>query len=167
MKSLVTKLAVVLAVFAFPLAAVAQADGASPDAAAAEAPEGKKKSLSAMRREVWKFEEDFYAIYNEMNDEKEYDVRCFYETPTGSRIKNHICRANFITNAYSASAVRKRSNANRRANADDDPQIAAKKAVFEEKLQSYIGENPELQNAFVKYSTARAEFMKRANRNGS
>ena len=69
-----------------------------------------QKSKSEMRRDVFQAEEDFYSVYNKLNDDKEYDVRCFYEKRTGTNIKNHVCRARFVTKAYSVHARRNRNN---------------------------------------------------------
>lgn len=141
---------------ACPLGALAQGQAEQP---IEETVVVGKQSMAEMRRQVWQYEEDFYSIYNKLNDDNEFDVRCFYETPTGTRIKNHVCRAKFITNAYSDNVGRKRISANRTSRQDDNPQVAAKTLQFQEKLETLVATDPELQAAFVRYSTARARFM--------
>ncbi len=126
-----------------------------------------EKSMSELRKEVFESEEDFYAIYNRLNDDDEYDVTCFYETPTGTRIKNHVCRARFISNAYSANAARGRNDVTRIANQDANPELVAKTAKFQEKLELLINENADLQAALVRYNTARARFMAERDKNGN
>ena len=88
MKPTRTILALFVAVLALPMAAIGQDEEASTEIVVIG-----QKSLAEIRRDVFEAEEDFYALFNKLNDEKDYDVRCFYEKPTGTRIKNHVCRA--------------------------------------------------------------------------
>ena len=122
-----------------------------------------EKSLSQLRNDLFSAEEDFYALYNELNDEDEYDVTCFYETPTGTRIKNHVCRAKFIAAGYAREASRRRMDVSRVANQDSDAAMAEKTARFQEKLETLITANPELQTALARYNNARAQFDVRNN----
>lgn len=118
-----------------------------------------EKSLAELRREVYQAEEDFYALYNKLNDDNEYDVRCFYETATGTHIENHVCRARFVSKAFSAHAARNRNDMSRVANQDSNPAFAAKTAKYQEKLETLIAANPELQEALIRYNTLRAQFV--------
>ena len=126
-----------------------------------------QKSLAEWRRDVFQAEEDFYSLYNKLNDEKEYDVRCFYEKPTGTNIKNHVCRARFVTKAYAGHARRNRNDLSRIANQDAIPVPAEKTARFQEKMETLIAANPELQAALVQYNTLRAQFMAKREENAS
>jgi len=164
MKPTHTILALFVAVLALPMAAVGQDEEASTGVASNDETIEDivgvgQKSLADLRRDVFQSEEDFYSLYNKLNDDKEYDVRCFYERPTGTRMKNHVCRAKFVTKAYSAHAARNRNDLTRVANQDANPVIAEKSAKFQEKLETLIAANPELQAALVRYNTARARFM--------
>jgi hypothetical protein len=118
-----------------------------------------QKSMTSLRREVFQAEEDFYSLYNELNDDREYDVSCFYERATGTNIKNHVCRARFVTKAYSAHAARNRNDVTRVANQDANPVMAEKTAKFQEKLETLVAANPDLQAALIRYNTARAVFL--------
>ena len=62
------------------------------------------KSLNTLKQAVFRAEEVFFDLFRLLNDDEEYDIRCFYETPTGTHIKKHVCRANFVTAATSAAA---------------------------------------------------------------
>ena len=159
MKQNRTILAIFVAVLALPLAAVGQDEGAEADQAMDEIVVVSQKSLSELRRDTYEAEEDFYAIYNKLNDEKEFDVRCFYEKPTGTNIKNHVCRAQFVTKAFERHARRNRNNLSSVANQDADPVLAEKTAKYQEKMESLMGSSPELQAAFVRYNDARVQFF--------
>ena len=142
MKSKYTIMALIGAFLALPLAATAQEQMASAETAREEVADVKKKSMGALRRELYKSEEEFYALYNKLNDDAEYDVSCFYETPTGTRQKNHVCRAKFVTDSYGAHAARNRGDVSRVANQDANPLLAQKMETFQAKIETLVGSNP-------------------------
>lgn len=154
-----TILALFVAVLALPMAAVGQDEDASKEMANDGTVVVSQKSLSELRRDTYEAEEEFYAIYNKLNDEKEYDVRCRYEKSTGTNIKNHVCRAQFVTKAFERHARRNRNNLSSVANQDADPILAEKTARYQEKMETLIASNPELQEAFVRYNDARVQFF--------
>lgn len=172
MKLTHTVLALFVAVLALPMAAVGQDEEASTEVASDdEAIEDivvvGQKSRAGLRRDVFEAEEDFYSVYNKLNDDKEYDVRCFYEKPTGTNIKNHVCRARFVTKTFERHARRNRNNLSRVANQDATPVPAEKTAKFQEKMETLIATNPELQAALVRYNTLRAQFTAEREENAS
>ena len=161
-----------LFVAALPMAAVGQDEEASTgvtsnDETIEDNVIVAQKSLAELRRDTFQAEEDFYALYNKLNDDKEYDVRCFYEKPTGTNIKNHVCRARFVTKAYERHARRNRNDVTRIANQDASPVPAEKTARFQEIMETLIAANPELQAALVRYNTARAQFFAKRQENAS
>ena len=156
-----------LSVAAFPIAAVGQDEGASNDETSEDNVVVDQRSQSDLRKDAYKAEEDFYSVYNKLNDEKEYDVRCFYEKPTGTNIKNHVCRARFVTNAYDKHARRNRNNLSRVANQDAIPVPEEKTARYQEIMETLIAADPELQAALVRYNTAQARFMAKREENAS
>ncbi len=164
MKPTIKILALFIAVLALPMTALGQ-DGeasswvASNNETIDDIVVVGKKSVADLRRDVFKAEENFYSIYNKLNDDKDYDVRCFYEKPTGTRIKTHVCRARFVTQAFSSHASRNRNDISRVANQDANPVLAEKTAKYQEIMQTLIAANPELQAAFSRYNTARVQFF--------
>ena len=125
-----------------------------------------KKSLTELRADLYKSEEAFYELFNELNDDEDYDVDCFYERSTGTRIKNHVCRAKFVSDAFTAHAARNRGSVSRVANQSANPEFAKKSAIFEEKLGAAVASSPELQAALEKYNTARAQFATKRDNSG-
>ena len=164
MKLTPTILTLFVAVLALPMAAVGQDEEAtielaSNDETIDETVVVGQKSLAELRRDVYEAEEDFYSVYNKLNDDKEYDVHCFYEKPTGTHLKNHVCRARFVTKAFSSNTARNRNDLSRVANQNANPALAEKTAKFQVKLETLIDTNPELQAALVQYNTLRGQFM--------
>lgn len=126
-----------------------------------------QKSLAELRRDVYQAEEDYYEVFNSLNDEKDYNVRCFYEKASGTNIKNHVCRARFVTKAYSSHAARNGNDLSRVANQSANPEFARKTAKYQEKMETLIAEDEELRNALIHYNTLRSEFVAQREANGS
>ena len=154
MKLTHTLLALLVAVLALPMAAVGQDEEVSTENIVV----ASEKSLKGLRQDLWRSEDDFYSLYNKLNDDNLYDVRCVYEAPTGSRIKNQVCHPVFLSKAISRGAI------TRATNLDTNPVIADKMAKFREKLDTLIAANPELQATAVTYNTARARLMAQSER---
>lgn len=118
-----------------------------------------KKSLSELRSDYFDKEEAFYKLFNQLNEDRDYDVRCYYERRTGTRIKNHVCRAKFVSDAFSAHAARGSGNRmNSAATQDSDPEFVRKSEIFEQKLTAAVQSSPELQLALVELNEAREQF---------
>jgi hypothetical protein len=141
-------LALIVAVSALPMAAAGQADEAIDDIVVTG-----QKSTAALRRDMIQAEDDFYAIYNKLNDDNEYDVRCRYESPTGQRKKYRVCRPKFFSKA------RNREDLTRGVDPNTDPVIAEKLEKLQEKMETLTAANPELQEAMARYNSVRAEFV--------
>ena len=54
------------------------------------------KSLPSIRRELYRAEENVFAMFNSLNSKDEYDVQCDYVEPLGSRKRHHVCEPNFV-----------------------------------------------------------------------
>lgn len=149
--------ALIFAVLALPTAAVGQdeisRETAADNAAIESSAAASQKSMADLREDVWQSEDDFYTLYNKLNDDSLYDVRCSNEAPIGSRIKTHVCRPVFLLRALS------RGEINRMTNLEKNPAIAEKMARFREKLGTLIAANPELQAAADTFTSARALYM--------
>ena len=141
-------LAIFVTLSALPMVAVGQDEEAIDNIVTTG-----QKSKAALRRDLIRAEGDFYALYNKLNDDNEYDVRCFYEAPTGLRTRNQVCRPVFFSKA------RNRDDPTRRINPDTDRVIADKMVKLQEKLETLTAANPELQAAMARYNTARARLV--------
>lgn len=139
-----------IAVLALPAAAAGQDDEAADEIVVAS-----QKSTAALRRDLDRAEDDFYALYNELNEDDEFDIRCSYEAPTGVRKKTKLCRPAFF------SKDRGREDKTRRINPETDPVLSAKLDELQENLESLVAANPELQAAMIRYNTARARLVAR------
>ena len=117
------------------------------------------KSLNTFRQAIFRAEENFFDLFSSLNDEEEYDIRCFYETPTGTHIRRHVCRANFVTDATSAEAATIRTRGPRYPVQDAKTVIMQKKRKLREKMETLVSSNPELLKALNNYTNAKQEYV--------
>ena len=57
------------------------------------------EKLSVMRAELVKLEDQFYAEYNKLNTDRQYDVVCRMEAYTGSHLLSRVCEPAFVAGA--------------------------------------------------------------------
>ena len=113
------------------------------------------KPLHALRREVYLAEENFFDVFSSINEDDEYDVRCFYEIPSFTHIRRHVCRANFVIDATSAQAEGWRTEGPRRPIVPAAWKIRTKKKRLGELMEVLIAEHPELLQALGEYTDRR------------
>ena len=75
-------------------------DGA-PQAAPAAMDEAliQGKSLRELRLEIYKAEDRFYALYNQVNTKHLYDIHCTVSATTGTRLEARVCTPVFVDRA--------------------------------------------------------------------
>jgi len=114
-----------------------------------------QKPLHALRREVYRAEEDFFEVFSAINEDDDYDVRCYYEIPSFTHIRRHVCRANFVIDATSAESraffSENIGNFSRPARIE----IERKKKRLQELMETLIADRPDLLQALNKYTNAK------------
>jgi hypothetical protein len=115
-------------------------------------------SLGALRREVYKAEEKFFDIFNSLNQDFEYDVNCYFEVPSFTHIRHHVCRANFVVEATSVQYVEWRTRGPRYPTVPPELVIAKKKKLLRQKMEALVAEHPELLQALTEYTGKRTTF---------
>jgi hypothetical protein len=56
-------------------------------------------ALQRMRAELVALEDRFYALYNQLNKNNDFDVHCRSEAPLGTHIRNRICKVAYVEEA--------------------------------------------------------------------
>jgi hypothetical protein len=110
------------------------------------------KPLHALRREVYRAEQNFFDVFNSLNEDDEYDVRCFYEIPSFTHIRRHVCRARFVSDATSAESAPWFSEQVGAINRPASIVIQRKKKRLREIIEALVAEHPELLQALSEYS---------------
>jgi hypothetical protein len=113
------------------------------------------KPLGALRRDVYKSEENFFDLFNSLNQGFEYDVNCYYEVPSFTHIRRHVCRANFVVEATSVQYVEIRTRGPRYPTVPPELVIAKKKKILRQKMEALVAEHPELLQALTEYTSKR------------
>lgn len=117
-----------------------------------------EKSVSDLRRDVYKAEENFFDLFNSLNQDFEYDVNCYYEVPTGTHLRRHVCKANFVVEATSVQYVELRTRGPRYPTLPPDLVIAKKKKLLRQKMEALVAEHPELLQALTEYTNTRTKL---------
>lgn len=117
------------------------------------------KSLGTLRQAIFRAEENFFDLFSSLNDDDDFDIRCFYETPSGTHIRRHVCRANFVTDATSAEAATIRTRGPRYPVQDAETVIMQKKRELRVKMETLIASSPELLEALNNYTNAKQEYV--------
>lgn len=63
-----------------------------------------KKSLRQLRLELFAAEDRAYELFNELNGDDDYDIHCYREAQTGSRILRRVCRTQYELDATAEAA---------------------------------------------------------------
>jgi len=114
-----------------------------------------EKSVNELRRDVYKAEENFFDLFSSLNQDFEYDVNCYYEVPTGTHLRRHVCRANFVVEATSVQYVELRTRGPRYPTLPPELVIAKKKKLLRQKMEALVAEHPELLRALTEYTNKR------------
>jgi hypothetical protein len=96
----------VMAILALAAARVAQAAAVSAVAETTELPEVKVEGrrLSQMRQDIIKAEDRFFAAFNELNKDDDFDMHCATQAPLGTHIQTRVCRVRFYEKAQEEEA---------------------------------------------------------------
>jgi hypothetical protein len=179
--------AVLSLVAVLPMRVLAQADAAAttPSAASSEEVEEVtvqgRKTLTQYRLEIEQARDEVFRRYNEANKGKDNDITCKDEQPTGSRMRQNVCRSEAENRAHAAAAfdfltglVRSAGNFNEAggapgtqvvANVDTgvaqgDGQSGQADALtqFEAEWRRLLSEDRQLFRAVVKYAGLQDEY---------
>lgn len=62
------------------------------------------KKLHQLQRELVEAQDRFYALYNELNTNDDFDIHCLMEARTGALIRKRECRLEFLMEASAQEA---------------------------------------------------------------
>ena len=129
-----------------------------PDASDAAPPTDEvivsaNRTLADLRKEIRLIQDLFLAKYNELNKVPEYTINCDDEAATGSRFREHVCRAKFVDNALRAEWVGQ-------SIAPAALVMASKKEAFQKNMVDLASKSAELREL----GQRRADLEERYNR---
>ncbi len=113
------------------------------------------QSLASMRNELIRVEDDVLAVYNNLNDDNDFDIYCRKETPTMSYIAIRVCRANFVDRLTAEAASNFIGSS-----AYDDPtgELRYYESLLREKMATLMEENPALYQVLLSYYELKTDY---------
>ena len=111
---------------------------------------GKPADADQARKALVEAEDRFYARYNELNKDDEYDIVCRVEAPLGQRLRVRSCEPRFIEEATRDDAVTKvQGRGNVKIVSATELKASPKYESMRQRMRDIVEQDVELQNALV------------------
>jgi hypothetical protein len=117
-----------------------------------------EKSLLNLKHAAYRAEEDFFKLFNELNQNDEFDVYCSEESDTYSRIKRRRCWSPF-EREIDEEELRYQWETGGGLPVRNEGLVRAKRKQQAEMLKQIVLENPELQQLYLRYGEANLRFQ--------
>lgn len=127
-----------------------------------------QRTLLQLRQEASIAEDAVYGLWNDLNDEKLFDIQCVSEAPTGSVIKRKQCAPRFVAEA--TEEIRRdffrqafaSSGGGTVATGDPFADIQKHLRRYQQKMKDTILQSPALQEAVLKHQRLLDELEHRS-----
>lgn len=123
-----------------------------------------QKLFIVLKQQIEEAEDLMYGLFNEMNEDDRYDIHCTWEAPLGTRIRQRVCRPEFVANADRAVAQDFLAQV-QGFTATNPPPVQAEMGfhypILEEKLKEALVESPEFADAVIRHHELREELARR------
>jgi hypothetical protein len=116
-----------------------------------------EKTLLSLKFAAYQAEDDFFNLFNELNENDEFDVFCGREASTGSRIKRRRCWSPF-EREVDDELLRYQWETGGMLGLRNEGLLTAKRKKQAEMLKQMVLENPELQKLYLRYGEANIRF---------
>jgi hypothetical protein len=113
------------------------------------------RTPTMMRADIVRAEEYVLGIYNALNDDDDYDIRCDTETPLGSHIPERVCRPVYSMRIEAQAA---REFLQFGTMTPTGGEIAYHHSILKEKLAELSSANPSLVQALQRYYDVSAAY---------
>lgn len=125
------------------------------------------RSARVLRKELDEMTDVVHNLFNELNDEPEFDIVCHVETGIGTKMKAKKCAPNYVNNATSREIqayLRSMPSAGSSSGAPNgripaNAVLAVKNIIFKEKMASFAKENKEFRDALNNRLTVEQELQ--------
>jgi hypothetical protein len=112
--------------------------------------------LSDLLQAVHTAEDDFFSLFNELNNDARLDFHCYQEAPLGRRLKQRVCRANFVQELT--------GEMSREYRPVDELTLRSMERLLQEQMNRLVAEHPELFDALSKVSDAKERYDSQVSR---
>lgn len=127
-----------------------------------------QQELYTLRSRMWEAEQAAYALFNQFNDDKRFEIQCTLRAPTGSRIRRQDCTTTFERQANAEHAAAYSESVRAALGQGGSPYampsvpreaaIARHQQAYKAKMQEIAREHPEFLEAVVAYSEQRERY---------
>ncbi|MGB5332665.1 MAG: hypothetical protein WBM80_04435 [Woeseiaceae bacterium] len=114
-----------------------------------------ERDLLKLRVEIARVEDEIFSIFNELNEDDDYDMICKTERPVGTRIARRVCRARLFREKMAEDA-RRAMDGDVMTGVMIDTEKHNK--ILQEKLRSMALESPEFAEALQKRYALRQKY---------
>lgn len=104
-------------------------------------------TLRLLREDVYKAEENFYDLFNSLNEGRRFDIHCFYRTWRRTQVRRRYCEANFVKSEYRPPEVQ--------GGAAYGAWVRYQTRKMYEMMAALMEEHPELQAALLEFGDAK------------
>ena len=115
----------------------------------------QREKLYVLRKELVKLEDQFYAKYNEINTNNQFDVHCRMERRTGTNLSARVCTPVFVDNATEDEA---RAFLEGRTITPASMVILEKTPAYKKNLLDVSKANPELRKVLMEIDTLQKRY---------
>ena len=112
------------------------------------------KNIVNLRYAVYAAEDRFFAVFNSLNSDDEYDVDCDYVLRIEAHRRLRECRAEFVKK-YESDSVMALMGMGGHPNL---ARVRRKEKLLVEKMQAQVSEHPELLEVFTEMAKAKQDY---------
>ena len=116
------------------------------------------KSLIRLRHEMYAAAENFFAIFNEINSNDDFDVECEYVTFLGSRRRHYLCMPRFAEKAEAQATLEMISSDSWYHSPMDLKRIKTKEEFMWREMADLLSTHSELQDAMTKLTRSKLVY---------
>lgn len=120
-----------------------------------------EKSTGELRKEAETAEKDVFAIFNDINSDDDFDVRCKKQKTLGSRRKVQVCTPKFQRRMESTMSADQSGQGGWDWPAPPGSQMQIKKDAMRQEMSSLLATNEEFNAAFAKFAAAKRAYETR------
>jgi hypothetical protein len=113
------------------------------------------QSLQSMRDGLVRAEDDVLAIFNDYNDDDDFDISCQKETPTRSYIAVRVCRARFVDRLTAQASSDWLGGF---PYADPRGELSRHGSLLQQKFNEVLEESPALYQALLDYYNLKTNY---------
>lgn len=116
------------------------------------------KSIGELRKETESAEKDLFSIFNDINSDDDYDVKCKREKSLGSRRKEQVCTPKFARRMQSNASADLVGQGRWDAPSQPGSRLQEKKDLMRQEMTELLATNTEFSAAFNRFAAAKRAY---------